>query len=81
MGVGTGGTYQFDQMASRAKVIYLLGGLAGHWAGISAVLSILGANLAAILAPWVDSGYQHIDILMVLASINHRQSSVNSMFS
>ena len=41
----------------------------------------LGCYIGALGGFIGESGYQNIDILMVLAALNHSQSIVNSMFS
>ena len=60
------------------KVIYLIGGLAGHWEGnlvawlaIGKVIYLIGSLAGQLTCCIGDSGCQKIDILMPLVSLNH----------
>ena len=60
------------------KVIYLLGGLAGHWEGnlvawlaTGKVIYLIGSLAGQLTCCIGDSGCQNIDILMASVSLNH----------
>ena len=70
------------------KVIYLIGGLAGHWEGnlvawlaTGKVIYLIGSLAGQLTCCIGDSGCQKIDILMPLVSLNHRKCVVNNRFS
>ena len=65
-------------MASRAEVIYLIGGLAGHWEGnlvawlaTGKVIYLIGSLAGQLTCCIGGSGCQNIDILMPSVSLNH----------
>ena len=60
------------------KVIYLIGGLAGHWEGnlvawlaIGKVIYLIGSLAGQLTCCIGDSGCYNVDILMASASLNH----------
>ena len=61
------------------KVIYLIGGLAGHcegnlaaWLATGKVFYLIGSLAGQLTCCIGDSGCQNIDILMPSVSLNHR---------
>ncbi len=70
----TGVATLVERWASRAKVIYLIGGLAGHWesklvAGLASgkVMYLMGGWAGQLTCFFGDSGCENIDMLMATA--------------